>query len=126
MMFWRDCRWVRETGYGCSPRLNGSLALRSLPMAGTNLQRAERGAAFLDSMRAAPQDPIIAVSIADLLAQEIPEPEHLLRPLLTKNSLSMVYSWRGIGKTWFSLSLAYAVASGGTYLRWEGVEPKKV
>jgi hypothetical protein len=38
----------------------------------------------------------------------------------------MVHSWRGIGKTYFSLNLGYACASGGDFLRWKAPTPKKV
>jgi hypothetical protein len=62
----------------------------------------------------------------EFLRLDIPIPEPLLSPLITRQSLSMVYAWRGIGKTWFSLGLAYAIASGGTFLRWSAPEPRRV
>jgi len=50
----------------------------------------------------------------------------MLGPWLTQPSLGMVYGWRGSGKTWFSLSVAYAVASGGDFLRWTAKAPSRV
>ena len=38
----------------------------------------------------------------------------------------MVYAIRGVGKTFFSLNVAYAVASGGTYLKWNAPKPRGV
>lgn len=67
-----------------------------------------------------------AVTLADFLALDIPVPEPLLAPLFTRQSLSLVYSWRGIGKTWFALCAAYAIASGGTFLRWKAPQPRRV
>ena len=31
----------------------------------------------------------------------------------------MIYGWRGGGKTWFAQSLAYAIATGGKFLKWD-------
>ncbi len=67
-----------------------------------------------------------AVTLAEFLAMEIPVPEPLLAPLFTRQSLSLVYSWRGVGKTWFALGCAYAVASGGKFLRWKAPTPRRV
>ena len=67
-----------------------------------------------------------AVSLSDFLALDIPPPEPLLGSLLTRQSLAMVYAWRGVGKTWFALYAAYAVASGGTFLRWKADQPHRV
>jgi hypothetical protein len=38
----------------------------------------------------------------------------------------MLYSKRGVGKTFIALSIAYAVASGGKCLRWESPKPRRV
>jgi hypothetical protein len=38
----------------------------------------------------------------------------------------MVYAKRGVGKTHFCLALAYAVASGSTFLGWSAPEPRRV
>jgi len=66
------------------------------------------------------------VTLVDFLALDIPIPEPLLAPLFTKQSLSLVFSWRGIGKTWFALGCAYAIASGGKFLRWTAPMPRRV
>ena len=38
----------------------------------------------------------------------------------------MVYAPRGIGKTFFGLNVAYAVASGGAFLCWKAEAPMRV
>jgi AAA domain/MarR family len=67
-----------------------------------------------------------ALALGEFLQMEIPVPAKLLSPLITKQSLSMVYAWRGVGKTWFGLGIAYAIASGGKFLRWEAPQPSRV
>jgi hypothetical protein len=57
---------------------------------------------------------------------EIPKREMLLAPVLPGKGLVMVYSKRGVGKTFVSLCIAYAVASGGRYLRWMAPKPRRV
>lgn len=56
----------------------------------------------------------------------IVEPETLLAPWLCKGDLWMVFSGPGIGKTFFALNVAYAVASGGKFLHWQATAPGKV
>ena len=38
----------------------------------------------------------------------------------------MLYSRRGVGKTYLALGIAHAVARGGTFLRWNAARPGKV
>jgi putative DNA primase/helicase len=38
----------------------------------------------------------------------------------------MIYAPREIGKTYVALSIAYAVATGGTIFGWQAPEPKRV
>jgi putative DNA primase/helicase len=66
------------------------------------------------------------VGLLDFLALEVPPREMLLAPILPERSLSMLYSPRGIGKSWLSLSIGLAVASGGSVLRWNGPRPRRV
>lgn len=70
--------------------------------------------------------PLVCVTIHDLLSRELPEIDPLLAPWLGKQSLSMIYAWRGLGKTHFALNLSYAVASGGDFLGWQAPEPNGV
>jgi len=38
----------------------------------------------------------------------------------------MIYSFRGVGKTLLGLTIAYAVASGETFLGWSAPQPRRV
>jgi hypothetical protein len=40
--------------------------------------------------------------------------------------LSLLYAWRGVGKTHAALNIAYAVASGGQWLSWSAPAPSPV
>lgn len=66
------------------------------------------------------------LNLGQLLQTSFPEREHLLSPLILTQSLSMVHAWRGLGKTHFALGIAYAVASGGNYLKWQSPRPRGV
>lgn len=69
---------------------------------------------------------LTCVSIGELLERDLPKQEAILEPWLLRQSLNMLYAWRGVGKTHFALNLAYAVASGGSYLNWQANQPTKV
>ena len=38
----------------------------------------------------------------------------------------MLYAWRGVGKTHVALGIAFAVASGGSFLGWQATKPRSV
>lgn len=69
---------------------------------------------------------VIALEIGELLKRDFPPMEPLLSPWLCKQHLSMVYAWRGVGKTHFALGVAYAVAGGGQFLKWKADKPRRV
>lgn len=66
------------------------------------------------------------VDAAELLTLQIPAREVWLGPWLTSQSLSMIYGWRGLGKTHVSLGLAYALACGGSLFNWTASQPRRV
>jgi len=55
-----------------------------------------------------------------------PPRENILGEWLPRQGLAMVYASRGTGKTWVSLSIAYAVASGGSLFGWKASRAKSV
>ena len=69
---------------------------------------------------------LMALTAGELLRMEIPEREMLLDPVLPSKGLVLVYSKRGVGKTFVALCIAYAVASGGACLRWHAPKPRRV
>lgn len=67
------------------------------------------------------------VNAHEFLSMDFPEREMLLSPILPRQGLCMLHAMRGIGKTFISLSVAYAVASGGNvFNRWEAPQPARV
>lgn len=69
---------------------------------------------------------IWTVTLEDLLQMEIPARPKLLDPILPEKGLGMIFAMRGVGKTYLALSIAYAVASGGSFLHWKAHEPRRV
>ena len=66
------------------------------------------------------------LTIDDFLATEFPPREMVLSPWLPSKGLAMIYGPRGIGKTHMTLECAYAIASGGRFLRWSAGEARRV
>jgi RecA-family ATPase len=52
--------------------------------------------------------------------------ENLLEPWLPRAGLAMVYASSGVGKTFFCLNSAYAMASGGEFLKFKSKLPCRV
>lgn len=51
---------------------------------------------------------------------------HIIAPWLREGESAMVYAPAGVGKSMFSMSLALAVAGGGSFLGWEAPEKRRV
>lgn len=67
------------------------------------------------------------LNIAELITKDFPPRSMLLSPVMAVQSLSMIFAMRGVGKTFFALSCAYAVASGGgVFGRWFAPAPARV
>jgi len=75
---------------------------------------------------ATPEPPLVALNIKELLALNIPPRELILSPWLPTQGLTMIYAVRGIGKTLVALWLAYAVATGGSFLKWKADKSRRV
>ena len=63
-----------------------------------------------------------AIGVGELMALDLPERKKLT-PWLIEGGLVMVYGPRGVGKTFFTLSLAISLASGQPFLKWPVEEP---
>lgn len=70
--------------------------------------------------------PIEPITAAELLSMDLPPRETLLAPWLPQQGAALLYAARGVGKTFLGLSIAYAVASGGTVLRWQATQARRV
>lgn len=66
------------------------------------------------------------VSATHLISATLPEREIILDPILAQKSLVMLYGPRGLGKTHLALGIAWAVASGGSFLKWTATRPHRV
>ncbi len=66
------------------------------------------------------------VTAAELLAAELPARETLLDPVLTTGGLALLYGPRGLGKTHVAMGIAWAVASGASFLGWQAQRPRRV
>lgn len=66
------------------------------------------------------------ITASALLSMQIPPRKLLLAPYIPEAGSAMIYAPRGIGKTWVSLSIAYAVAAGCSVLGGTAKEPRKV
>lgn len=59
-----------------------------------------------------PKNKIEKVGLGDFSTMALPPLEYIMEPLLTERGRGMIYSPRGSGKTFITMQLAYAVASG--------------
>ena len=90
----------------------------------TNPLKKDKAAA--ESQDTTDKHQIVALDINDLLTIHFPPMEPMLSPWLCRQHLSLIHAWRGVGKTHFALGVAYAVASGGKYLKWTADKPFRV
>lgn len=67
-----------------------------------------------------------AVNVLELLGARLPPRELLLDPWLQTQGLVMVFAPRGVGKTHFSLGVAFALYTGGGFLKWRAQRPVRV
>jgi hypothetical protein len=72
------------------------------------------------------REPLLPLDIETFLDLALPPRNVLLSPWLPAGGLAMLYAPRGIGKTHLALGIAYAVASGGTFLKWKAPLPQPV
>jgi hypothetical protein len=70
--------------------------------------------------------PLRALDVHELSAMHFKPRQPLLAPWLHSQDLCMVFASRGIGKTHFALAVSYALATGGSFLRWKAEKPVKV
>lgn len=69
---------------------------------------------------------IVGVDLNKFLKLDIPPRRCLMHPWLPESGLTQVYAYRGVGKTFFTLNVAYAVATGGEFLGWKCSKSKRV
>ena len=63
---------------------------------------------------------------AQLMTAELPPRELIVDPILAAKGLAMIYGPRGLGKTFVALGIAWAAASGASFLKWRATRPHRV
>jgi hypothetical protein len=82
--------------------------------------------AFDEAEHGPQPDPLVVLELADLLKQTLPPRQPILAPIISEKSVSMIHAWRGIGKTKVAMGIAFAVATGGSFMRWKAPRPRAV
>ncbi len=70
--------------------------------------------------------PLVSLGADELAVKDLPPREFLLDPILRRKGLAMLYGPRGLGKTHVALGIAWAVATGASFLRWKASRPRRV
>jgi hypothetical protein len=66
------------------------------------------------------------ISAAELLIMNCKPQEFILTPIIVTQGLVMVIAFRGIGKTYVALGIAFAVATGSDFLTWKAEKARAV
>jgi putative DNA primase/helicase len=66
------------------------------------------------------------LTATQLMAADLPSRSDLLSPWLASGTAALVYGPPGIGKSFLALGIAWAVASGGSFLGWRSPRPRPV
>ncbi len=66
------------------------------------------------------------LSLEDMVKDIPPKQEYVFYPCLPTQGIGWIYAATGMGKTLFTLNLAYAIASGGSFLKYTCPLPRKV
>jgi hypothetical protein len=66
------------------------------------------------------------LTAAQLMAADRPPRRDLLSPWLASDTAALVYGPPGIGKSFLALGIAWAVASGESFLGWQAPRPRRV
>jgi hypothetical protein len=62
---------------------------------------------------------LVTLNIQEFLTTIFPERKMILEPIIPSQGLALLYSERGVGKTFLALSIGYAIASGTSFLKWK-------
>ncbi len=66
------------------------------------------------------------LTASQLMAADLPPRSDLLPPWLASDTSALVYGPPGIGKSFVALGVAWAVASGESFLGWRSPRPRRV
>lgn len=65
----------------------------------------------------------VILEFKDFSKLELPPKRVILNPWIKEQSIILVSGWRGVGKTWFALSLADAITRGEPFGPWKTANP---
>ncbi len=71
-------------------------------------------------------DAIKSISYDEMMASKPSPLEHILFPWLPVQGIAFIFAATGVGKTLFTMNIAYAIANGGNFLKYSVPKPKKV
>jgi putative DNA primase/helicase len=67
-----------------------------------------------------------SLDLAELFALDLKPRGMVLEPIIPEKGLAMLYASRGTGKTHVALGIAYAVATGSSFLKWRAPRARRV
>lgn len=73
-----------------------------------------------------PKPNLVTMPLGRLLDTPMPPRQPLLSPWLREQESALVWAAPGVGKTMLTLSIALAVAGGGSFLGWSAPRPRRV
>jgi len=73
-----------------------------------------------------PIEYIKPITISEIKLSNPGTKQFALYPILPVQGIAFIYAASGLGKTMFTLNLAYAIAGGGNFLKYKSPEPRKV
>ena len=72
-------------------------------------------------------DGLVCVPVwPDLMQMDLKPKVQIVSPWLRERDIVMIHAWRGIGKTWVTLSLGLSVSTGAPFFKWPTVSPRGV
>ena len=80
----------------------------------------------IDNAAATSSTRLRPLDLESFLSLAIKPREMILNPIIPEKGLAMLYASRGTGKTHVALGIAYAVAAGTKFLRWNAPKPRRV
>jgi len=65
-------------------------------------------------------------SFEEMQKHTVKEHEFIMHPILTKKSSMMIFGEAGVGKSYFTMNLAYSLSCGGNFLNYKVPYPQKI
>jgi hypothetical protein len=69
---------------------------------------------------------VCAEMFPDFVSLDLKPKVEIVSPWLREKDIVMAYAWRGIGKTWFTLSAAFCISAASPFLKWNIAAPRGV